>query len=534
MIALLLGGRRERDGLKRRRYVLALLGVLSAALLLKVTLLLADVVVFDSDEAVVGLMAVHILQGERPAFFYGQAYMGSLDAWLIAGVFALFGPSVWAIRVLQMALFLGHVALTFYLAWRWSGDAATALASALLMALPPPTLTLYTTISLGGYVEILVLGDLMLVVGWKLASERKVGLWWWALFGMLAGLGFWTLGLAVVYILPLGVLVLWRRRWLSWRGYLVAAIAFMVGSGPWWVYNLQYGWQAALELCDPVGELDVLAPILPMSRRVLGLFLIGLPGLLGARLPWSGEWLSAMVVPLAAMCYAGTALHALGETRRCAWCGAYRLLWGLCLTFGGLFVFSRFGSDPTGRYFLPLYTPLTIFGSAAIVALCRKTRWGTLLLVFLLAFNLWGTWKGASSEERFTAQYNPRLQYGNEYDRELIAFLKEQNGERGYTNYWIAFKIAFLSRERVILAPLLPHKESDRVIPSDTRYPPYTDLVFAAEQVVYVTGNQPDLDELLSQGFARQNIFYRDRSIGPYRVFYDLSAAVAPSELDLR
>jgi hypothetical protein len=34
----------------------------------------------NSDEAVVGLMARHILDGKRPVFYYGQAYMGSLDA----------------------------------------------------------------------------------------------------------------------------------------------------------------------------------------------------------------------------------------------------------------------------------------------------------------------------------------------------------------------------------------------------------------------------------------------------------------------
>jgi 4-amino-4-deoxy-L-arabinose transferase-like glycosyltransferase len=508
--------------------------VFLAALLLKMTLLFADRIVFDSDEAVVGLIARHILQGGRPVFYYGQAYMGSLDAWLIAGLFALLGPSVWAIRAVQVALFLAHVALTFCLVWRWSRDAATALVSALLMALPPATLTLYTTVSLGGYVETLVLGDFLLLVGWKLASQPEARLQWWALFGLLAGLGFWTLGLSVVYLLPLGVLVLWKRRWLSWRGYLVAALAFLVGSGPWWVYNLQHGWEAALELYDPFGQLDPLAPVLPLPERVLGMFLIGLPGLIGVRLPWSVEWVSVVVGPLVVACYAGVALHALGEAKRYAWRGAYRLLWGMCLTFVGLFVFSRFGSDPTGRYFLPLYTPLTIFSSAAIVALGRRVRWGMVLLLLLLAFNLWGTWKGASSEERFTAQYNPRLQYGNAYDRELIAFLEEQDAERGYTNYWIAFKIAFLSEERVILAPLLPHKEGDRVIPSETRYPPYTDWVSAADRVVYVTGSQPELDRLLRQGFAEHEVTYHERAIGPYRVFYNLSAAAAPSELDLR
>ena len=82
-----------------------LIAILALGLALKITLLVMGALPFNSDEAVIGLMARHILQGERPVFFYGQAYMGSLDAWLVAGMFAVFGPSVTAIRVVQMALF---------------------------------------------------------------------------------------------------------------------------------------------------------------------------------------------------------------------------------------------------------------------------------------------------------------------------------------------------------------------------------------------------------------------------------------------
>ncbi len=51
-------------------------------------------------------MARHILGGERPIFFYGQAYMGSLDAWLVAAGFWFFGQQVWVIRFVQILLYL--------------------------------------------------------------------------------------------------------------------------------------------------------------------------------------------------------------------------------------------------------------------------------------------------------------------------------------------------------------------------------------------------------------------------------------------
>src|SRR5438128_2438006 len=78
-------------------------------LLLKAVALAAGAVSFNSDEAIVALMARHILQGERPIFFYGQAYMGSLDAWLVAGSFSLFGQTILAIRLVQIALYLGTI-----------------------------------------------------------------------------------------------------------------------------------------------------------------------------------------------------------------------------------------------------------------------------------------------------------------------------------------------------------------------------------------------------------------------------------------
>src|SRR5215468_6746402 len=45
--------------------------------------------VIDGDEALVGIQAEHILRGELPMYFYGQPYMGSLDAYLASIFFAL-------------------------------------------------------------------------------------------------------------------------------------------------------------------------------------------------------------------------------------------------------------------------------------------------------------------------------------------------------------------------------------------------------------------------------------------------------------
>ncbi len=136
---------------------------LATAAALKAALLIMNVVPFNADEAIVALMARHILQGERPVFFYGQAYLGSLDAWLIAGAFLLLGQTVLAIRVVQTVLYLGTVATTYALGLRIYGERWTATAAALLMAIPPVMVALYTTATLGGYGETLLMGNVLLL-----------------------------------------------------------------------------------------------------------------------------------------------------------------------------------------------------------------------------------------------------------------------------------------------------------------------------------------------------------------------------------
>src|SRR5690606_6394978 len=113
-----------------------LLAILVIAAVGRALLLASGAVSFHSDEAIVALMARHINQGARPVFFYGQAYMGSLDAWLIAIGFRLLGESVMSIRVVQSVLYLLVVATAYLAAWQLSGKRIVAAVAGLLLAVP--------------------------------------------------------------------------------------------------------------------------------------------------------------------------------------------------------------------------------------------------------------------------------------------------------------------------------------------------------------------------------------------------------------
>ncbi|MBK8022920.1 MAG: hypothetical protein IPK19_16195 [Chloroflexi bacterium] len=548
----------------RRAFLLGLIALLIVAAAGRALLLASGSVSFHSDEAVVALMARHILDGARPVFFYGQAYMGSLDAWLIAAGFALFGESVHTIRLVQSALYLLIVATGALAAYRLTGRAALALIAGLLLAVPNTLVALYTTATLGGYNETLLLGNLILLVGIDavralraeeasrtdaplgVPTNRHVVRW--AALGLLAGLGCWTNGLIIAYVVPVGLLLIvrvFRLRIPAARliaPALAAAIAFFVGSAPWWIFNLNNDF-AALRFYLPGGTPEQFAggdvPALDTSQRLIGLFLLGLPAVLGLRYPWSPAYFTpdALTLILAfavlGITLAGLYLLARGggvwnPRRRGALPADARALLLIAIGFFILlFLVSRFSTDPTGRYFLPLIVYLAILVAGFVMSLPRvwmRTAAVGLVLVY-------GTLGLAAAVRNtppgVTTQFNLDTNLPNDDDAALIAFLEENGLVHGYTNYWIAFRIAFLSEERLQYRSALPYKSDLSYTPRDDRYTPYVTAVDAAaangEGVAYVTANIAEVRAWLESWFAEQRVTYTYASVGMYHIYYDFA-----------
>ena len=514
-----------------------LIWILGGTILLRVVLLALDAVPFNADEAVVALMARHILQGERPWFFYGQAYMGSLDAYLVAGVFQLIGERVVAVRLVQTALFVLFLVTGYLVALRFTGSEHSALGAVLMLAFPPVLLTLYTTASLGGYGEALLAGNVLLWWGHRLGWEdlRRWGLW--LAWGLVAGLGFWAFGLVLVYLAPVAIWLLWRLRVRPWQGYILAGLGFGMGSLPWWLGNAGSVNVGVAELLGAAVRSTATAGSLlaNVGTRVLSFFVLGLPALFGLRFPWSVEgpplWLAvpAVALYLGALGYAARPRgSAVGQSGR--W-----LLWGVGGTLFLGFVLTPFGGDPSGRYFVPLYLPLFVFAGDLLHALRQRVgQWTWVLVGGVVAYNLLGTAQAAlTNPPGITTQFEAITQVDHRYDDELMDFLLAHDSARGYGNYWVAYPIAFLSEERIILVPHLPYKADLRYTSRDDRYGAYGEWVMASPSVVYVTTNHPVLDELLRERLGDLGVRHAEKQIGDYHVFYDLSIKVLPKDLNL-
>src|SRR5256714_5632781 len=96
-----------------RAFHVGLVALLLVGLAFRLAIILSPLGELDGDEAVVGLMARHIaFLGERPVFYYGQPYLGSLEALSAAPLFTLFDSSTLALKLVPTIYSLGFLALS--------------------------------------------------------------------------------------------------------------------------------------------------------------------------------------------------------------------------------------------------------------------------------------------------------------------------------------------------------------------------------------------------------------------------------------
>lgn len=507
---------------------LALFIVLLVAVFARGLLLTSNSVSFHADEAVVGLMARHILEGEHPTFFYGQAYMGSLDAWLIAGGLALLGDSVLSIRIVQSILYLGVVSASFWCAWLLTRQVIAALVAGLLFAIPPTLMALYTTATLGGYNETLLMGTLLIILAYTLVQSDLHSWWRWAAFGFCAGLGWWTNGLIVIYAVPAAMLLLigWvrqfrmRRGWSVLGGITLAAITFMIGSAPWWSYALQNDFAPVRFYIGGTQGLGADIVAIPIGERLIGLFFLGFPAVMGLRFPWAAQPFLPFIGIIVAILF--VIAMSVPFRRRMFSKDAHGLLLGMVGWFTLVYLLTRFSSDPTGRYFLPLTLPLfTLFG-VWIANISRRWLQVSLTAIVVGYFGL-GQLAAAVAPLGFTTQFNTVQHIPNDHDDELIAFLEAHDLTRGYAPYWISFRLAFLSDDELQYSAALPDKPNAEYRPIDERYPPYRAAANAASRFAIITADTLGLDALVQSELESAEVTYQTQTIGSYTVYYNFA-----------
>jgi len=428
-----------------------------AALALRLDFLFASNFVLDGDEAIVGLMAKHILDGQPvPIFYYGQHYMGSLEAILVSGLFKLFGVSSVAVKVVPLLFSLILIPLVYRLGREVTGEFGARVA-ALLVAIPPSPLVIWSAMARGGFIELVVIGSAALLLVCRWLKEREPALTGTVLIGALLGLGWWVNFQVIYFIGPIGLFMLFhllrgRRGGISRvvQHLGVGGCAFILGSLPFWLYNFEHDF-VSFEMFEAAKEGR-------FGKHLSGLFSLALPSILGAKRFWQTADVFGGSSLIVWIVYGGALLALLVARRRelaklltCS-IDAERpveLFLLFIVTVGVVFCASSFGFlVQAPRYLLPIYVGLFILVGVVLDSLARGARGVAVSIVgVIVALNLASSYVGGRAVPGEPFVFN-----GERVSRDhaaLIDWLRRNNIAWVRTNYWIGYRLALETEERV-------------------------------------------------------------------------------------
>lgn len=415
---------------------------------------------FDSDQAIVGLMAKHLAEGRAiPLFFYGQSYMLAVEAWLAAPLFVLAPATVATLRASLILTNMAAAALIIYGLYRWASvRPLLGLVASLFFVFPPPATASYLVEAQGGSIEPFLYVSLL----WML-RERPVA------FGAVLAVGFLNREFTIYAVPVLLVRDLWQRRLsqlATLRRWLIALVVFLAAwetvqalkphadlMGPDTRGQLLWGYGGS-QVDNLVRRVRVAPEEFPgrlrgMLREHIPL-LLGLTRLEGDVAVQGRDWLAW---PALAILLALCARVAHLSWRRVRGSGdpdlvpagfAWYLL-GVGLVAAAAFVATRPILPAYARYgLLVLFLPIGLSGVLFSLEYQRWVRQG-----LVTAICLWAAIGGADHLSLLRSYQGA----GRPNDFRVLADeLLRREIEVAASGYWRAYKLTFLTGERVKVA----------------------------------------------------------------------------------
>ena len=496
-----------------------LLLAVGLAVCVRLDLLWASNFVLDSDEAIVGLMAKHILEGRGvPVFYYGQHYMGSFEALMVSGVFTLLGMSSAAVKLVPFLFSLALVPLVYRLALEMT-DRLGARVATVLIALPPAPLIVWSSMARGGFIELIVIGTgaLLLTCRWLKAESPSLGAT--ALIGFLLGFGWWVNFQIVFFLGPIGLMMLLhlvrRAPRLIPRHFGVGTGGFVLGSLPFWVYNFAHDFASfsMFQGAKP-GRL---------SEHISGFFSTALPSILGAKRFWQVEDVFPFATAVVFCLYGALAVGLLVVRRRevralfTLRCDAARPV-ELCALFvvtcGLVFCASSFGFlVQAPRYLLPMYVGLFVLVGVVVSVVARRQRNLALgIVVAILGINTASMYLGGRAVPGQPLVYDGD-RVANDHT-ELLAWLTENGVPWVRTNYWIGYRLAFETGERTRFSLFRE--------PTEARIDSYVTAAFGMDRELMPLVLVQSQVEPVKRALRLQGVRYKTTQRSGYTIIYRL------------
>ena len=175
----------------------------------------------------------------------------------------------------------------------------------------------------------------------------------------------------------------------------------------------------------------------------------------------------------------------------------------LLLIIFGIFTFNtNVVNFHSFRYLLPLYSVLPVLIACLLIGLVRHHRW-IVVALFCVLMSHYGY-------ENYLLLKNTKPNY--QFD-ELIAHLMSKQIQGGFADYWISYKVTYLSNEELIIAPYK----------SVNRYPPYVTYAQQLKRPVYIFyPNDPKRVEFEKEMSSRKQRYYKEHISG-FDVYHFIS-----------
>jgi hypothetical protein len=315
------------------------------------------------------------------------------------------------------------------------------------------------------------------------------------LLGLALGLGLWATPQVFLLAAPALGWLIWQRRDVLRDTWLTLGAA-VVGALPWLVSNATHDWYSFGSA--PPGS--------TVGGRIHNLAVATLPTALGARLPFTLDWVGGALV--------GASLYVLV---------VIALVWTLLrqrtrlgplvpvlVFFPVLYAISPYASLNTEPRYLVLLGPVLALLTVAAGGTPLRSAALACALAALSAIGI-----GQLQRSGFAFAYPEGVAAPADIDP-LLRTLEARNVRHGYADYWIAWRIVFESDERIIAVagagePLEPVRRGARVAPEQGRYPPFYQRVAASPNPAYVflaRGNREARARarLLATGYRRLRV----------------------------
>lgn len=557
--------------LRLRYYEILALALIALAVVSRLILIANSWPATTSEEGTFGLEALHIAyRGELPIFMYGQNYMGVLEAYLGAILYHLFGVSLFTLR-LGMIIFFAFFLLCMYYLTKLLYSPQMALITLAVLSVGSQGVLLPEMMVLGGTAETLLFGALLLLLATWLslhAGEEALPRKKWhrlagfAAWGCCAGLGLWSHLLVAPFILVSGILLLiFCQRELRRVPALFLLAGLVIGLFPLIAYNV-----TAAPGHDSIHTfLQIYTIGMPSAsaldpyfaeKQLSGTFLFSLPVATGLNTPCdvrSMPFFTATPTPIGCTLIQGgwslgylilltvataMAVRGLGkvrklhrsnmldwpaEDRRIAvmYVAQLMLLLSAAIT---LFLFAHSpnsASRPWSTRYLvgllvatpallwPLWNGITSHISTVtsqlrckpFIALFRYSI--LLLLVLFFATEMW-----------YTTTEIPSIDAMNAQDKALTFQLIHLGFTRIYSGYWQCDRFIFLTQEKIICSVLNEDMSSGL-----TRYAPYTAIVHADPEAIYVFPQNSPYEKNFEQKMGHSNEKFQKIVLDGYVVY---------------